>query len=97
MNILFCLTIKEKVITGIEKIEEGGQIILISTAKASANALEKNIRVMKENTSKEAAEILLKYELQKKEYSTIKDKFKIVSIEFINEGEYCKITAIYNP
>ncbi len=93
----FCITINKKVITGIKKIESNGHIILISTAKASNNALEKNIRVMKETTSKEAAEILLKYELQKEEYQSIREKFKIESIKYINDGEYCTITATYNP
>lgn len=93
----FCITTKERITTGIEKIESNGQIILISTAKASPNSIEKDIRVLKEATSKEAAQILLKYELQKQEYHSIREKFSITSIEFINDGEYCKITAIYSP
>lgn len=96
-NLFFCINTKERVPTGIQRFDNNGQIVLISIAKASPIALEKDIKVMKENTSREAAEVLLQYELSKKEYSKIKDKFKIVSTEFINDGEYCKITAIYNP
>lgn len=96
-NLFFCTTTKERIATGIQRYDNNGQIVLISIAKASTLALEKDIKVMKENTSREAAEILLQYELNKKEYSKIKDKFKIISTEFINDGEYCKITAIYNP
>jgi|YNPMSStandDraft_2_1061718.scaffolds.fasta_scaffold11057_4 hypothetical protein len=93
----FCLTSKEKVITGVEVYNQPNRIIFISTGKASENAIKKDIRVIKETASKEAARLLLENELNKNQYRTIRDKVKITYIEFINDGEYCKITAEYTP
>ena len=93
----FCLTYKEKIITGVEVYTQENRIIFISTGKASENAIRKDIRVLKETTSKEAARLLLESELSKDQYHTIRDKVKITYIEFINDGEYCKITAEYSP
>ncbi|GIX41160.1 MAG: hypothetical protein KatS3mg129_0893 [Leptospiraceae bacterium] len=94
----YCNTIKDRIPTGIEKYyQSNGKIVLIATAKASKNAIEKNSTAMMQATSKEAATLLLKNELQKSEYQNIKNKFKITYVEFINNGEYCKITAEYIP
>ncbi len=96
--LIYCTTVHQKIPIGIEKyIHSDGKIILIATAKASENAIQKGIPVMMENTSKEAALLLIKAELNKPEYSKIKDKFQITYIEYINNGEYCKIQTEYNP
>ncbi len=93
---LFCKTYNEKIITGVETIHNpDGSIVLISTAKASDYSLEQNSTIMMEITSREAAQLLLKYELQKEEYKN--KQFKISSIEYFDDGKYCKITAISNP
>ncbi len=96
--VVYCTTVHKKIPTGLEKYtHSSGKIILIATAKASENAIQKGIPVMMENTSKEAALLLIKAELNKPEYSKIKDKFQITYIEYINNGEYCKIQTEYNP
>lgn len=93
---LFCKTYNERIFTGIETTyNPDGSIILISTAKASEYSIEKNSKVMMETTSREAAQLLLKYELQKEEYKN--KQFKISNIEFLDDGKYCKITAVSNP
>ncbi len=93
---IFCKSYVETLPTGIETIQNpDGSIIIISTARASNYSIKQNSHVMMETTSKEAAQLLLKSELQKEEYKN--KQFKISRIEFYNNGEYCKITAIYNP
>jgi hypothetical protein len=95
---LGCTTTKERIQTGVEIFRyNDGKIVLIATGKASQYSINKNNSSMMQTTSREAANLLLENELQKSEYKNLKNKFKITYIEFINNGEYCKITAEYNP
>ncbi len=93
--VISCFTYKKKVPTGVIRIDDQNRIILISTGKASENAIQKDSISMKESTSREAAMLLLKIELSKKEYENIRNQFQIESIEFLENKEYCKITATY--
>ena len=82
--------------TGVAKMEHpDGTIELIATARASPNAISRNLPVMMRATSHEGARLILKHELLKSRFNSA--KFKKIKTEFLRRGEYCRIRGIYYP
>lgn len=82
--------------TGIERrLLADGNLEIISTGKASKNAIEKDSVAMKQTTSREAARLILEAELQNGNYPGHKERFEIQSVEFLYDFEYCIIKGKY--
>ena len=87
-------TVVKRLPTGLE-IEKKSEahILFHATARASQASIDKESNAMKQTTSKDAAMLMIRAELQKKEYDGKRQLLDIVNVDFLEDNEYCKITA----
>lgn len=90
--------VQHRLPTGVERIDsvEKKTIQLVATGMASKNAIDKDSTAMMQTTSCEAARLLLNAELEKPEYSKIRDKFDTPQTLIIDRGLYCRLFTTYS-
>ena len=89
---------KEAIPTGVFKQElEDGTVRLKVTGRASPNAIEKGLLVMKRTTSREAARLMLEQALEKLRMEHPGGDFQEGETGFLEQGEYCTILGVFTP
>ena len=87
---------KNDIPTGVVTRElAGGGVELVSTAKASPRALKENLFAMKQNTSCDAARLLLKEKIEELGYE--KERMQKGKVYLLQGAAYCRILSVYKP